>query len=287
MNPALWGFVCALSWGSSEFVARVSGRAIGPTNSLLGMFLVGAVGISLWVWLTGAPLVWATEGIVWLVATGVLFMVAFLLFYTALSRGPVSIAAPVVASYPAFVLVGTLAMGIYPTGIQWAAIAAIMAGVGIVARTGHGAAGAEPEALGGIALTIALSVGAAALFGMWILVAREAVAIYGGLQTLWLTRLVSLAILVLVLMARRRAPVIPLRWWPALIFQGVFDALGVFAILTGTAGEGAAVATVASAPVAVVTVLLAWIFLRERIPASQWGGISLVVASGAVLAYVG
>jgi drug/metabolite transporter (DMT)-like permease len=85
----------------------------------------------------------------------------------------------------------------------------------------------------------------------------------------------------------RRKFRLPLRWWPVLALQGLLDVGAIVALLTGLAGEGAALASVATAPYAVVTVLLALIFLKEGIPAKQWGGISLVVISVAFLAYVG
>ena len=47
MNPALWGMLTALGWGSADFIARFSGRALGPERSLFGMLAVGsAVGFA-------------------------------------------------------------------------------------------------------------------------------------------------------------------------------------------------------------------------------------------------
>ena len=49
----------------------------------------------------------------------------------------------------------------------------------------------------------------------------------------------------------------------------------------------APLAAVGSAPVAVFTVLLARVFLREAVPPKQWLGIGLVAAAGGALAYLG
>ena len=57
------------------------------------------------------------------------------------------------------------------------------------------------------------------------------------------------------------------------------------AVRYGTVGHGAPLAAVTSAAFTVVTVLLAWTFLRERIGARRWVGVGLVVAGAAVLAY--
>ena len=67
MNPALWGLATALGWGSADFIARFTGRALGHRSALLGMLGVSAVVLTLIVWLGGLPLVWDPSGW-WLVA---------------------------------------------------------------------------------------------------------------------------------------------------------------------------------------------------------------------------
>ncbi|MEE8534873.1 MAG: EamA family transporter [Kiloniellales bacterium] len=53
MNPALWGLLTAVSWGSADFIARFTGRALGPRTALLAMLGVGAVAFSLLLWRRG------------------------------------------------------------------------------------------------------------------------------------------------------------------------------------------------------------------------------------------
>ncbi|MEE9210461.1 MAG: hypothetical protein V3U23_08400, partial [Kiloniellales bacterium] len=55
MNPALWGLATALSWGSADFIARFTGRALGHQTALLGMLGVSAVILSLIFWQADAP----------------------------------------------------------------------------------------------------------------------------------------------------------------------------------------------------------------------------------------
>ena len=134
MNQALWGTLTALGWGTADFAARFSSRALGHTNSLLGMLVVGSVVLTLWVAFTGTPLVWTWSGLWLLAVTGVGVMAATLLLYHGLARGPVTVVAPIVGGYPALVVVIALILGSRPTPVQWAAMAAIMAGVIVVSR---------------------------------------------------------------------------------------------------------------------------------------------------------
>ena len=284
MNPLFWGFASAACWGTSNFAARLSGRAIGPLNSLMAMTLIGALVMSLWLWLREAPLIWDPAGLYWLVLIGISNAVGMLSLYAGLSRGPVSIASPVVASSPAFVVAGGLLLGIVPTPVQLIGMAGIMTGVWIVARSGHRESGLRAGE-SGVALTVVYALGAAILFACSLFMAREAVPIYGALQVVWVGRGLSLVILIGFMLATRTRVDMPMRWWPALVAQGILDTVGMIAIFEGSVGDGAPLASVGAAPVSIIVVILARVFLRERIPPIQWFGIGLVVIAGAGLAY--
>lgn len=282
MNPALWGTVTALSWGSADFIARFTGRAVGVETALFGMLAVGSLAMSLWVWLAGPPLVWRGDGLGWVVGAGVAITIGTLLLYSALVRGPVAVAAPISASYPVLIAAGEFMLGTRPSAVQWAAMAATMCGVWIVARSG--AAALDSSAGQRLAPTVVQALGSAVAFAAALFCAREAVAVYGEIETVWLTRLVSLACVLGILLLRRRRLRLRLRWWPPVAAQGLLDTIAYIALFTGAAGEGATLAAVASSAFGVVTVILARTVLREPIRAAQWGGIALASGGVAVLA---
>lgn len=285
MNPALWGLISAASWGSADFVARISGQALGPARSLFGMIGSGILFLVIWAVATDLPLGLPTEGLHWLLINGAATMASMLLLYAGLFRGPIAVAAPLVGTYPVFVVLGGLVLGIVPTGAQWIAMAAVMAGVWMVATTGHPQTLAE-RPRGGVGLTVAYSLVSAISFAVAIFAAREAVPIYGDVQSVLFTRIVSFVCLLGVMTFNREAPLLPRRWWTAVTVQGGLDTLGMFTMFVGSVGGGAPLAAVGSAPVAVFTVILARIFLAERVPLKQWLGIVIVVAGGGALAYL-
>ena len=286
MTPALWGVAAAACWGTVEFVARLSGRSIGPTNTLLGMLIVATAAVSLWVWIDGTPLIWSTAGLHWLIATGVFFAGGLLLLFASVTRGPIAVASPVVSSYPVFIVVGALILGIIPSLIQSIAIVAILAGVWIVAHFAHPEDRADGKDFR-VWPTVALGLASAVIFAAGVMAGRQASEVYGELQALWFNRLFALLSLLLYMVVARTAVDLPRRWWLPLAAMGLLDTLGIFAIFIGTAGEGAPVAAATSAPVTVITVVLAAIFLRERIPLIQWAGIAIVVAGAVTLGYYG
>lgn len=286
MNPVLWGLSGAVTFGTSDFIARLSGRAIGATSTLFGMYVVGAVALSLWIWITQEPLTWVGDGVVWLVISSIGLTIGMLFLYAAFARGPVSVVAPLISSLPVFIILGSVILGIIPEWAQWIAMAATLIGAWIVARTGQAAAEEEPTGVGGLRLTVILTLASAAIIAIAILTAREAAITYGELQTLWINRLFGVVALALYIPLTRTELRLPVFWWPALLAMGIMDTAGFVFLLIGSAGEGAPLAAVAVTPATIVSVLLAWVILREPIPLRQWSGIILVVGSVAALSYI-
>ena len=287
MNPFLWGLGSAVTWGSADFVARVSGRAIGPVSSVFGMFFSGAILLTLWILLSDHALVWGWTGVVWVVLSGLATAGGTWLLYASLSRGPVSVASPLVASFPVFIVIGGLILGIVPKTEEWIGMIVVMAGIWVVARTGHGDIDQTVAGRGGIGLTVIYGLGASLVMASALLFGREASIYYGEIQTTWLIRLCAFVAFGLYILVLRIRLSLPLRWWPAVGSQGALDTIGWITFLVGGVGAGAPLAAVGAAPLTVVTVMLARFVLKEAIPLAQWAGILLVVIGGGILAYFG
>lgn len=285
MNPALWGTATAFGWGTADFIARFTGRSLGHASALLGMLVVGALALSAFTLLSGAELVWDWSGAWLLLASGVGVMVATLLLYQGLARGPVSIVAPIVGSYPGLVVAIAVVLGARPNGLQWAAMVVVMAGVIVVARSAsafedQSDTTTRPELRKTVLIALASSVG----FALAISAGQTATPIYGELQTVWIARLVSLAALLPLFLLPRYELSLPVRWWPVLAAQGLLDSGAYLALFAGSHGAGAEIAAVTASGFGAVTVILARVFLREAMTKTQWGGIFLIFAGVAVLA---
>lgn len=287
MNPAVWGGLSAVSLGSADFAGRFSSRAIGPASALCGVQIVGAVILTAWIGVTGPPLDWETSGL-WLVTlNGVSTMVMTLLLYTGLARGPVTVVAPIVASHPVLVVAIWVVLGARPSVLQWVAMAVTVAGVIIVARSADRPTKSMPEARTYLRTTIMIAVGASVVHAVMVVAGQAAVPIYGELQTLWLSRLISLLSVGLYFAGRRRTPALPVRWWPLLLLQGCLDAAGYLFLFAGSHGERSEIAAVAASCFGAVTTILARFVLREAMSRIQWGGIVLIFAGVAVLTGLG
>jgi drug/metabolite transporter (DMT)-like permease len=208
------------------------------------------------------------------------------LLYWGLARGPVTVVAPIAGSYPGLNVALAVMMGARPSALDWAAMVVLMLGVILVARAARSFENQANYTRQQLRFTIGLALGAALTFAVTIAVAQQASYLYGEIQTVALSRWVSLLACVALLLVRRQAPLVPLRWWPWIGLQGLLDGSAYIALLAGSQGSGAEIAVVVGSGFGAVTVLLARVVLREAMTWMQWAGITAIVASVAVLAGV-
>lgn len=283
LSPGLWGSFTALGWGTSDFIARFTGRAAGYQSALFGMLFTGSAALTVIVVIGGVPLSWAPEGLWLLAASGLCIMLATLWLYRGLAAGPVSIVSPIVGAYPALVVALAVLFGARPSLLQWGAMALTMLGVVIVARSAGKFEEAGKRSRSDLRSTVVVSFLSAVGFALGVYTAQEAVPIYGNLQTLWVSRVVSLACLLLVFLRQGSRPFIPRAWWPLIAVQGMMDTSGYLFLYQGSYGEGAEIAAVTASGFGAVTTILARIFLKEHMALVQWSGIVCIFVGVAVL----
>jgi drug/metabolite transporter (DMT)-like permease len=284
MTPAVLGLLTALGWGTADFIARFTGRAMGHMLALLGMLLVGSILLPIAVWQLRLPLVWEVDGWWLLLLTGTGVTVATMLLYWGLARGPVTIVAPIVSSYPAFNLLLALGMGVRPTAVQWGAMGAVVAGVATVAVAARHFEGDRRFSRTGLYKTVRISLASSLAFAITVAAAQHAGTIYGELQTVCLARWISLIVCGSALFIFKQRPSLPLRWWPVLALQGLLDAGAYVALARSGTSSAPEIAAVVASTFGAVTVLLARVFLKEAMTWLQWAGIWSIVCGISVLA---
>jgi drug/metabolite transporter (DMT)-like permease len=284
MPAAFWGTLSALAWGSADFLARFTGSRLGLLAALFGMMASSALLLLIYALATGLP--WMAPGSdLWRPpAAGLVLAIGTFLLYAGLVRGPVSVVAPLVSSYPLFSLAIALIEGLRPDPLQWLAVAGVMLGVVAVARFGREADSRAAAQKGGLPATLAMALGSAVTLALGIWFLQGSQPIYGELQSLIVVRaLGAVATLPFLLLLPRQRRAASWRWWPVVLLQGLLDAGAYVTLQIGLRGPDAAIAVVVSSAFCVVPVLLARFILRERVSAPQWAGIALVVASVAIL----
>jgi drug/metabolite transporter (DMT)-like permease len=276
--------MAALAWGGHDFLARFPSRSLGPVNTVLGVTAAGLVVLSLWLVVTGATfdIVWPK---LWLPAvTGAFFALATLALFTALTIGPISIVCPIAGSYPALAVLFALAHGARPTLADWLAIAAVSAGVALVSQSGGRMEKAGAVAPGKLKSVLLLAFAASLAFAISLTSGQAAVPIFGDAQAAWLARIFGLATIGAFYLRPSPRWEAPGKWLPVLGLMGALDVTALMTIIAAGNLPDPALATVTSSGFGAVTVLLAWIILRERIAPVQLAGIALILGGVAMLA---
>jgi drug/metabolite transporter (DMT)-like permease len=283
MTAVLLGIAAALSWGFADFAARFTGRAVGPTLATLAMLTISAGAITLYLGWEGAAMDWRWPSLLLPTLSGVGIAAATLLLYYGLATGPVTIVSPIAGSYPALVVGFEVLTGFRPSLAQWCAMAVTLIGVVVVARAGGHFSESGRFSSAAMRQATFAAIGACLMFAVGVVAGQQAVPDQGELGTLWISRIVSMLVVLVVVAARRERPVFAWRWLPLLTAQGLLDGGAYLAIFAGSAGDGAAIVAVVSSGFGVVTTLLGRLFLAERVTAVQWLGIALVFGGVAVL----
>jgi len=283
----IFGLCAAIFWGMGDFFARHATHRIGTYRTLFFIQFVGLAGLSIYLFATGQLVALfehtSWQPWIWAALAAILNIVASLALYRAFEVGTLSLVSPIAASYAAVTVILSFFSGEVLSALQNCAIVVTLLGV-IIVSTPFGRREKPSLKHGGIR-GIQWALIAAICYGLtfWILGFYVSPAL-GSIVPVWCIRLMTPCVLLLCAPAVKQKLTLPRGsvWW-LILANGIIDTLGYIAYTTGmTASGDISTVTILSSLYSAVTILLAWIFLRERLQRSQWLGI-LVVFCGIVL----
>lgn len=281
----LLGLLTAISWGSSDFLARFATRRIGTLRATLYMQLLGFALLSAalpylggWQHLADGSgwRPWA-----WGVSAGVLNTFATLTLYRSFEIGKMAVVAPVSAAYPVITVLLSVLAGERLTLARVLGIVSALAGAVLVARaetSGGGEADAETAAQHrtGLAWAVISSLAMGVMF--WLLGVRI-IPVVGALPTVWLIRIVSATLTLAVILLARQPVALPSRGSRRFVIgMAVLDTTAYALNNKGMQLEQVSIVSVLASLYGAVTVAYAALLLRERISRWQWLGIAAVFA---------
>lgn len=281
MGALTLGLIAAFSWGLHDICVRRVSQNTPLMASLLMVLVAGTV--------LQAAIMGATNGFAAVSGTavgysalaGILFLVASLALYGAFQRGPVKLVSPIIASYPILSVAWAMVLGTPISALEWLAVVGIIIGVSVVAILSDHDADETPP----IGPTIAYSLLAAVGFAGTFAAGQGAAAIADDMPTILITRCVAIVLLV-GLMAAKSLPFWPGRAaLPVLAVMGTLDAIALICVLSAGGLPDAQYASVAASVFGLLTIVMAWAFLKERMTMPQWGGVALSFAGIGYLAF--
>jgi drug/metabolite transporter (DMT)-like permease len=277
MLGVLLALSSSLMWGFADYLGGLQTRSRQVLSVVLVSQAAGLVVIAAVV--AGRGVGWpGAEAMLPAVVAGVMSAVCVVTFYLALSYGPVSIVAPVLASSACIPVVYGLARGERPSSLQLAGLVATVAGVMLVSWTdGDGHARGRRG--------IGFGVLAALLLGTLLVFFSRASAV----DPYWapfVLRAVSMATIGAFVLVRGIVPRVDRRGLAIIASVGVLDVLANLAYSVSTTLQLLSITAVLSSLFPVVTVALARIHLGERVTRVQQAG-SVMTMLGVLLVAAG
>lgn len=311
MGVAL-GLGAALSWGLADYFAAVASRGIGALRVVLGFHLAALIPLTVLVLVTDALARVSLGQVALFVLVGAVGWVSYLAFYGALEIGPISVLSPVVSGYAAVTaLLAVLIAGNHLSALQAIAVAITIAGAMLASADVREIARAKLERRSALGFLLALA--AMALLGAFVFGVSYYRQRIGWLAPIFLARaFATVFVLGHVLASRgrpgsvtgdappatgdifsavagvpaapagRRAARRPGKLVALMALLGLLDTGGYVCFNLGVGHAATAIVAAASAPYAVVPIVMGVSLFAERPTGAQWLGIAVVI-SGVIL----
>jgi drug/metabolite transporter (DMT)-like permease len=273
---ALFALAGALLWGLGDFLGGIASRRISVLTVLAVSQAIGLAGLVLWILLANNPF----PGLLDLLpgaAAGGAGLVGLAALYRGLSIGAMGIVAPISAAGPVVPLALDLVQGNVPSALQWFGIVLVLGGIATLSLE-QSADGPRRIAEGaGLALVAALGFGA-------FFVGIDAAADESVPWAVGAARLAAVVI-AFAAVAVMSAPLVPPRSLvPALVGVGVFDTGANISVAYATTEGAVGIVAILSALYPVVTVVLARLFLHERLSLGRRVAAAAALAGAALVA---
>jgi drug/metabolite transporter (DMT)-like permease len=272
-----------IGWGAADFFAKKTIDDIGPIKSLVWAH---AFGTSLFVTLALLQVLLfkhtvhiPTEAATWvgLVFFGVLQMIVYWLVYMGFGKGQLAVLNPVFASYSGIVaLISIIAFGEALNLSSGIGLIAVFGGIILLNTDLKGLRSKKLNIVPGLA-----EVGSAAILAaIWTIGWDKFVSGQDSLSyALFMYAFMSLAAFALAKFMRVKLQGVPHNLWKFLVLIGAGETLAYLAISWGYGATPlTSIVALISGAFSVPTVILAYIFLKERITPLQIGAVCTIIA---------
>lgn len=285
MLALICGLTAACAWAVHDLLVRKIGQEAPILPMMLAVLAAGTVALVLptaliaeWQMMTGPAYGFSA-------AAGLAYVLGMGGLYRAFSLAPVRIVAPILGSFPMISLGFAAIGGKAVSGVELAAVLAIVGGIAIVALAGRAEEGAGHSTRMGEAMlwSLAGTVGFATTF--WL--AQEGARQGDEMASIAVTRLVALAAVFAIVLAARAPWRAPKGTGRSLAVMGVLDAIAISLVTMSGRLPNPEYAAISSSLFGVLTILLAWKILKEAVLPAQWLGIVAVFAGIAALSSQG
>jgi drug/metabolite transporter (DMT)-like permease len=271
---ALLALAGALGWGVGDFLGGLAARRLAVLTVLAISQAVGLAGVLVWVLVAGDAFPGVAE-LAPAATAGVAAMVGLAALYRGLAIGAMGIVAPISAAAPVVPLTVDVIRGEVPSAIQWLGVVLVVAGIVVLSW--------EPSDSSPVAAGAGLAVFAAVAFGIFF-VGLDAGSDESTAWAVTAARLASVPLAVAAALVTRATLAPPRSTLPLLVGCGIFDTTSNVLVATATTYGAVGIVAVLGSLYPVVTIVLAWLVLGERLGVSKRVGGGVALAGAALVA---
>jgi drug/metabolite transporter (DMT)-like permease len=282
------GLVAGVCWGLAEVVVSRATRQVKARWLVLGFHVLATAGLAIAVISTRAlaPIAWTDLPL--FVVLGVIGWISFIAYYSALGIGPISVVSPIVSGYAAITAIFAVVIGgerpkLAVTGAVVLTLTGVIVASLNFSQPADQAGGRHPRT--GLLLALVALTG----FGAFVYGVSYDARRLGWLAPIFLARALATVFLAGDLGLRR-----DLRWpserrvaLVSVVLLAFLDTTGYVAFNIGVRIAETAVVATASAPYAIIPILVGVLFMHERPTRTQIVGIVCVIAGLLALAAAG
>ncbi len=256
----------SLMWGVADFLGGLISKTYKVAYVLVISQFFGLLTMAIYFFFANDGWDWRAGFMASLASLSGFF--GMMSFYKALATGTMGIVSPIASLGAILPVAAGIWSGEQPSGMQFLGILFALLGVALASGPElNGASAAKP---------VFLAIGAAIGFGACFIFLKEGGA-YSVSTTMILMRVQSILIgLFMIWRAKSVIRVQPVHLG-LLVLVGAFDVLANVAFATASQSDLLAIVSVLSSLYPVVTVLMAWLFLKERLMAIQYVGIVIAL----------
>jgi drug/metabolite transporter (DMT)-like permease len=273
---AALALAAALGWGVGDFLGGLAARRLAVLTVLAISQAVGFVGVLVWVLLSGDAFP-GIEELLPAAGGGIAAMVGLGALYRGFAIGAMGIVAPISAAAPVVPLAVDGAQGQIPTALQWLGVALVIAGIVVLSYEPRSEG--QPRVAAGAGLAVMAALG----FGLFF-VGIDAGADGGSAWAVTAARAASVPVVVVAALLTSTTLRPPRQTLPLLVAVGVFDTCANVFVAAATTYGAVGIVAVLSSLYPVVTIVLAWRVLGERLGTAKRAGGAVALAGAALVA---
>lgn len=272
------GLIAALCWGVHDVCVRYVSQRTGIVAALLSVLVLGSI-IAVPVALVFSDGQMETDDIARAIMAGVAFAAAGLALYNAFAIGPVRLVAPIIGAFPILSVGWAAINGAHVDLLQWFAVLLVIVGVGFVAGSSDPSDDTS-DRRAAILWSLMSCFGFALSFAMAHYATSE-----GTEFTVNAISRVTAVVCIFSYAVASGSVMLPARSQLGLLaLMGALDFMALGAVVYAGTQVNPEYSAVAASCFGMITVILASVFLRERMTISQWAGVAVVFSAIAYLA---